>query len=207
MWTTQPRGQEKSAPGDTDRRQPGTPKLVDLSGERQETFDLYGIGDATTDRNGRACLLARRLSEAGVRFVEKMTVKAWDHDAKIATELPPRCASVDKPVVGLIKDLQRRGLLDETLVVCSGEFGRSHWSQDTSGTSPCESNGREHQQESACAWMADGGVNAGFTYGATDDFGFLPIEGKAHLHDLPATMLHLPGLDHEELTYHHAGRD
>jgi hypothetical protein len=188
------------------RMQAETPKLVDLSGERQDTLDLYGIGDETTDRNGRACLMARRLSEAGVRFVQ-VTVKAWDHHNKIATLLPPLCASVDKPIAGLIKDLKRRGLLDDTLVLWSGEFGRSPWSQDASGTSPFEQHGREHQQESYCAWMAGGGVKPGLTYGATDDFGFLPVEGKVHLHDLHATMLHLLGLDHEKLTYRHAGRD
>ena len=188
------------------RMQTETPKLVDLSGERQDTLDLYGIGDETTDRNGRACLLARRLSEAGVRFVQ-MTVKGWDHHDNIATKLPPLCASVDKPIAGLIQDLKRRGLLEETLVVWSGEFGRSPWSQDTSGTSPFSKHGREHQQESFCTWMAGGGVKGGVTHGATDDFGFLPVEGAVHLHDLHATMLHLLGLDHEELTYHHAGRD
>ena len=188
------------------RMQTETPKLVDLSDERQETLNLYGIGDDTTDRNGRACLLARRLSEAGVRFVQ-MTVGGWDHHNYLATELPRSCASVDKPIAGLIKDLKHRGLLDETLVVWSGEFGRSHWSQDSSNTLPFEKHGREHQQESFCAWMAGGGVKAGFTHGATDDFGFLPVEGKVHLHDLHATMLHLLGLDHEKLTYHHAGRE
>jgi hypothetical protein len=188
------------------RMQTETPKLVDLSGERQDTLDLYGIGDEITDRNGRACLLARRLSEAGVRFVQ-MTVKGWDHHDNIATKLPPLCASVDKPIAGLIQDLKRRGLLEETLVVWSGEFGRSPWSQDTSGTSPFSKHGREHQQESFCTWMAGGGVKGGVTHGATDDFGFLPVEGAVHLHDLHATMLHLLGLDHEKLTYHHAGRD
>jgi uncharacterized protein (DUF1501 family) len=183
-----------------------TPKLVDLSGETKETLDLYGIDGKSSDRNGRACLLARRLSEAGVRFVQ-VTVGGWDHHGNIAAALPASCAGVDRPIAGLIQDLKRRGLLDETLVLWSGEFGRSGWSQDLSGTSPLITHGREHQQESFCAWMAGGGIKPGLTYGATDDFGFHPIEGKVHLHDLHATMLHLLGLDHEGLTYRHAGRD
>jgi len=188
------------------RMQTETPKLVDLSGESKETLDLYGIDDKQAGRNGRACLLARRLSEAGVRFVQ-VTIGGWDHHGGIRTALPNSCAGADKPIAGLIQDLKRRGLLDETLVLWSGEFGRSPWSQDLSGTSPIETHGREHQQESFCAWMAGGGIKPGLTYGATDDFGYRPIDGKVHLHDLHATMLHLMGLDHEALTHRHAGRD
>ncbi len=188
------------------RMQAETPKLVDLSGETQETLALYGVGDKTADRNGRACLLARRLSEAGVRFVQ-VTFGGWDHHVNIRGALPQSCAGADKPIAGLIKDLKRRGLLEDTLVLWSGEFGRSPWSQDLSGTSPIEKHGREHQQESFCAFMAGGGVKSGLTYGATDDFGYRPINGKVHLHDLHATMLHLLGLDHERLTYRYAGRD
>lgn len=188
------------------RMQTETPQLVDLSGETRETLDLYGIDGKQADRNGRACLLARRLSEAGVRFVQ-VTMGGWDHHGDIRTALPASCAGADRPIAGLIKDLKRRGLLEETLVLWSGEFGRSPWSQDISGTSPIEKHGREHQQESFCTWMAGGGVKSGITYGATDDFGYRPIEGKVHLHDLHATMLHLLGLDHEELTHRHAGRD
>lgn len=188
------------------RMQSKTPELVDLSSDTKETLELYGIGDGKTDRNGRACLLARRLSEAGVRFVQ-VTIGGWDHHGDILHALPNSCRGADKPIAGLLKDLKRRGLLDETLVVWSGEFGRSPWSQDISGTSPIEKHGREHQQESFCAWMAGGGVKPGLTYGATGDFGHHPIEGKIHLHDLHATMLHLLGLDHERLTHRHAGRD
>ena len=188
------------------RMQSETPRLIDLSAESRKTLELYGIGDKKADRNGRACLLARRLSEAGVRFVQ-VTIRGWDHHGNIRTALPNSCAGADQPIAGLIKDLKRRGLLEETLVLWSGEFGRSPWSQDISGTSPIEKHGREHQQESFCAWMAGGGVKSGMTYGATDDFGYRPIEGKVHLHDLHATMLHLLGLDHKKLTYRHAGRD
>lgn len=188
------------------RMQAETPKLVDLSGESKHVHNLYGIGDPTTDHNGRACLLARRLSEAGVRFVQ-VTIGGWDHHGNIRGELPRTCASSDKPVAGLIQDLKARGLLEETLVVWSGEFGRTPWSQDLSGTSPIETHGREHQPDSFCTWLAGGGVKAGLTYGETDDFGFRPIAGKVHLHDLHATMLHLLGLDHQRLTFPHQGRD
>ena len=188
------------------RMQMETPKLVDLSSESQSTRDLYGIDQEKTDRNGRACLLARRLSEAGVRFVQ-VTVGGWDHHGDIKTALPNSCAGIDKPIAGLLKDLRQRGLLEDTLVVWSGEFGRSQWSQDISGTSPLEKHGREHQQESFCAWLAGGGVKGGLTYGMTDDFGYHPVEDSMHLYDLHATILHLLGLDHERLTYRHAGRD
>jgi hypothetical protein len=188
------------------RMQTETPALVDLSGETQATMDLYGIGDPETDRHGRACLLARRLSEAGVRFVQ-VTIGGWDHHGNIRDALRQSCAGSDRPVAGLIKDLKSRGLLDDTLVVWSGEFGRTPWSQDLSGTSPIDTHGREHQPDSFCAWLAGGGVKAGYTHGETDDFGFRPVAGKVHLHDLHATMLHLLGLDHERLTYRHAGRD
>ena len=119
------------------RMQTETPRLVDLSSETQATQDLYGIGRPETDRHGRACLLARRLSEAGVRFVQ-VTIGGWDHHGNIRDALPDSCAGSDRPVAGLIKDLKSRGLLDDTLVVWSGEFGRTPWSQDLSGTSPIE---------------------------------------------------------------------
>jgi hypothetical protein len=188
------------------RMQAETPRLVDLSGESAATQALYGINEKPTDRNGRACLLARRFSEAGVRFVQ-VTMGGWDHHVDIRGALPPTVAAVDKPIAGLIQDLKCRGMLEETLVVWSGEFGRTPWSQDLSGTSPLEKHGREHQPESYCAWLAGAGVKAGFTHGETDDFGYRPVAGKVHLHDLHATMLHLLGLDHEQLTYRHAGRD
>lgn len=188
------------------RMQAATPQIVDLSGETKDVQDSYGIGQKETDRNGRACLLARRLSEAGVRFVQ-VTIGGWDHHANIRGELPKTCATADKPIAGLLKDLKARGLLNDTLVIWSGEFGRTPWSQDLSGTSPIETHGREHQPDSFCAWLAGGGVKAGLTYGETDDFGFRPVAGKVHLHDLHATMLHLLGLDHERLTYLHNGRD
>ena len=188
------------------RMQAETPGLVDLSGESNETQEMYGIGDSKTDRNGRACLMARRLSEAGVRFVQ-VTIDGWDHHGDIRTALPNSAGGADKPIAGLIRDLKRRGLLKDTLVVWSGEFGRTYWSQDLSGTSPIAKHGREHQQESFCTLLAGGGVKPGFVHGETDDHGYRPVSGKVHLHDLHATLLHLLGFDHEQLTYRHAGRD
>ncbi len=188
------------------RMQSATPELVDLTGESDATKKLYGIGEKATDKNGRACLLARRLSEAGVRFVQ-ITMGGWDHHGNIRDALPNSCAATDQPCAALIKDLKSRGLLDDTLVIWSGEFGRTPWSQDLSGTSPIEKHGREHQPESFCTWMAGGGIKRGFTFGETDDFGFRPVSGKVHLHDLHATILHQLGMDHEKLTWRHLGRD
>ncbi len=188
------------------RMQMTAPELVDLSNESEATKQLYGIGGKDTDKNARACLLARKMSEAGVRFVQ-VTMGGWDHHGDIRNALPKSCASSDQPCAALIKDLKSRGLLEDTLVVWSGEFGRTPWSQDLSGTSPIEKHGREHQPESFCTWMAGGGIKPGFTFGETDDFGFRPVSGKVHLHDLHATILNQLGLDHEQLTWRHLGRD
>ncbi len=188
------------------RMQAKTPALVDLSTEEHETQALYGIGNGPADRNGKACLMARRLSEAGVRFIQ-VTIGGWDHHGDIRNSLPRSCQGADQPIAGLIHDLQRRGLLDETLVMISGEFGRTYWSQDLSGTSPISKHGREHQQESFCTLLAGGGIKRGFVYGETDELGYQPVEGLVHLHDLHATILHQLGLDHEQLTHPHLGRD
>ena len=188
------------------RMQAKTPGLVDLSRETKQTLEMYGIGGGDSDLNGRACLMARRLSEAGVRFVQ-VTMGGWDHHGDIRTALPRSCGKADQPIAGLIHDLSRRGLLEDTLVMVSGEFGRTYWSQDLSGASPSEKHGREHQQESFCTLRAGGGIKAGLVYGETDDFGYKPVQGRVHLHDLHATLLHLLGIDHERLTYPHHGRD
>ena len=188
------------------RMQTATPELVDISNESEATKNLYGVGGKDTDKNARACLLARKMSEAGVRFVP-VTMGGWDHNGNIREALPKSCAGSDQPCAALIKDLKSRGLLDDTLVIWSGEFGRTPWSQDLSGTSPIEKHGREHQPESFCSWMAGGGIKGGYTFGETDDFGFRPVSGKVHLHDLHATILNQLGLDHEKLTWRHLGRD
>jgi hypothetical protein len=188
------------------RMQAETPEIVDLSGESKSTMAMYGINEGASDVNGRAALMARRLSESGVRFVQ-VTMDGWDHHGDILNALPRSCAGADKPIAGLIHDLKQRGLLDETLVIISGEFGRTYWSQDLSGTSPIEKHGREHQQESFCTLLAGGGVKGGYVYGDTDDFGYKPVKGEVHLHDLHATLLYQMGMDHEKLTYPHHGRD
>ncbi|MCF7784580.1 MAG: DUF1501 domain-containing protein [Prosthecobacter sp.] len=188
------------------RMQTTAPELVDISNESEATKQLYGIGGKDTDKNARACLLARKMSEAGVRFVQ-VTMGGWDHHGNIRDALPKSSAASDQPCAALIKDLKSRGLLEDTLVIWSGEFGRTPWSQDLSGTSPIEKHGREHQPESFCTWMAGGGIKPGFTFGETDDFGFRPVSGKVHMHDLHATILNQLGLDHEQLTWRHLGRD
>jgi hypothetical protein len=189
------------------RMQSETPKLLDLSGETRETLDLYGIGQEPTNTFGRECLLARRLSEAGVRFVQ-IALNGWDHHGQIRTALPGLCRTADRPLAGLLTDLKQRGLLDDTLVLVSGEFGRTPWSQDLSmANAPLDTHGREHNPYGFTAILAGGGVKAGLRYGATDEFGYRAVEGKVHIHDLHATLLHLLGLDHERLTYRHAGRD
>lgn len=188
------------------RMQLTTPQIVDLSRESKATLDLYGIGGEPSNSFGRACLLARKLSESGVRFVQ-VSIGGWDHHGDIRGNLPKLCAQTDQPVAGLIRDLKTRGLLEDTLVLWSGEFGRTPWSQDLSGKSPIDRHGREHQPESFCAWMAGGGVKAGLTHGQTDDMGYRVIEGRVHVHDLHATLLHLLGIDHLKLTARHLGRD
>lgn len=188
------------------RMQTTTPAIVDISKESEATLKLYGVGGTDTDKNARACLLARKLSESGVRFVQ-VSMGGWDHHGDIRGNLPKLCAQTDQPVAGLLKDLKSRGLLEDTLVLWSGEFGRTPWSQDLSGTSPIEKHGREHQPESFCAWMAGGGIRPGLTHGETDDLGYRAVSGKVHLHDLHATILHQLGLDHEKLTARHLGRD
>ena len=141
-----------------------------------------------------------------MRFVQ-VNVGGWDHHVNVASALPKLCNSSDKPVAGLIKDLKRRGLLDETLVFWSGEFGRTYWSQDVTASQPFKRHGREHQQESYACWMAGGGIKGGVSYGETDDHGLYPVKDAVHLHDQHATILHQLGLDHERLTYRFAGRD
>jgi hypothetical protein len=179
------------------RMQTETPRLVNFAEESKETLALYGIGDKQTDQFGRQCLLARRFSEAGVRFVQ-VSLHGWDHHNKIATGLADRCAVSDKPTAGLLSDLKSRGLLDDTLVLWGGEFGRTPHAQN--------GDGREHNHHGFTMWMAGGGVKGGITHGVTDDFGYYGVEGQVHVNDLHATILHLMGLDHERLTFEHNGR-
>ncbi|MFT5192803.1 MAG: arylsulfatase A-like enzyme, partial [Verrucomicrobiales bacterium] len=137
-------------------------------------------------------------SEAGVRFVE-LTHSNWDHHRNITRDLPARCQEIDRPIAGLLADLKRRDLLKDTLVVWAGEFGRTPHGQN--------GDGRDHNNKGYTTWMAGGGVKGGFRYGATDPYGYAAVEGKVHIHDWHATILHLLGLDHGKLTFRHAGRD
>lgn len=180
------------------RMQSVMPELMDLSGESQATLDLYGVGDGESDRFGKQCLLARRLSESGVRFVE-ITHGSWDTHFGMATRTPQLCQQIDKPIAGLLSDLKQRGLLKDTLVIWAGEFGRTPYAQG--------SDGRDHNNKGYTTWMAGGGVKGGFQFGSTDEMGYEAVDGKCHIHDWHATILHLLGLNHEQLTYRYAGRD
>lgn len=180
------------------KMQTETPKLVNFAEESKATLALYGVDEKPTDTFGRQCLLARRFSEAGVRFVQ-VSLNGWDHHNKIASGLPNLCATSDKPIAGLLSDLKARGLLEDTLVLWGGEFGRTPHAQN--------GDGREHNHHGFTMWMAGGGVKGGYAYGATDEYGYYSAVDKMHIHDLHATLLHLMGLDHEQLTYRYAGRD
>jgi len=184
------------------RMQSVAPEILDLDAETQETRDLYGIDQQPTDAFGRQCLLARRMAEAGVRYIQVATDYHWDHHGSIEKKLPESAAQTDQPAAALITDLERRGLLDDTLVVWTGEFGRTPVSQIDRGAP-----GRDHNPHGFTIWMAGGGVKPGYSHGRTDEFGYLAVEDKVHMHDLHATILHLLGLDHERLTYRYAGRD
>ncbi|QDT34372.1 DUF1501 domain-containing protein [Thalassoglobus polymorphus] len=181
------------------RMQRSAPEVLDLSKESPETQDLYGIGTKETDNFGRQCLLGRRLLEAGVRFVELSTGNVWDQHGGLKAGHERNALATDQPIAGLLTDLESRGLLDDTLVVWTGEFGRTPTVQG--------SNGRDHNPQGFCSWLAGGGVKSGFSFGQTDDFGYHAAVDRVHMHDLHATILHLLGINHEELTYRFAGRD
>lgn len=185
------------------RMQRETPRLVSLADEAKETLELYGINQKPTDQFGRQCLLARRFAEAGVRFVQ-VSLGGWDHHGNIAGGLKNECAVSDKPIAALLQDLKERGLLDDTLVLWGGEFGRTPHTQILDGNRNAP--GREHNHHGFTMWMAGGGTKGGITHGVTDDFGYHGVEGQVHINDLHATILHLMGLDHELLTFEHHGR-
>jgi hypothetical protein len=190
------------------RMQQSAPGVLDTTDETAETYKLYGIGEKGTDRFGRQCLLARRLAEAGVRFIQ-VTGKGWDHHGSIYSKLPGSCRGIDKPIAGLLGDLKRRGLLEDTLVIWSGEFGRTPLVQGVKEKQEIDfaKLGRGHNPYGWSLWLAGGGVKGGFRHGRTDPFGFQAVDGPIHVHDLHATVLHLLGIDHKRLTYRHAGRD
>jgi hypothetical protein len=188
------------------RMQSATPEAVDLKEESAETLGAYGVGKNPTDEYGRNCLIARRLVERGVRFVQLYSggghlEETWDAHESIEKNHGRHALEVDQPIAALLTDLEQRGLLDETLVVWGGEFGRMPFSEGQ------DAPGRNHNPYGFSMWMAGGGVKGGMNYGETDELGFQAVTNKIHLHDLHATILHIMGLDHEALSYFHQGRD
>ncbi|HYE33056.1 MAG TPA: DUF1501 domain-containing protein [Methylomirabilota bacterium] len=189
------------------RMQREAPEAFNVENESSETKKLYGVDEEVTDLFARQCLMARRLSERGVRMVQvyhtqtsrRSSCQLWDQHGDLRRELPANCAATDKPIAGLLKDLKARGLLEDTLVIWGGEFGRTPTAEGD--------NGREHHPFGFTMWLAGGGIKGGLVHGATDEFGWHAVENKVHVHDLHATILHLMGLNHEKLTYRYSGRD
>jgi len=184
------------------RMQTAMPEVQDISGETEATRNLYGLDESVTEDFGRQCLMARRFSERGVRFVQVThsdNKVQWDQHGNLRKGHAEKASEVDKPIAGLLKDLKARGLLDDTLVMWSGEFGRTPTVQGKG------MDGRDHNPYGFTMWLAGGGVKPGFKYGATDDYGFYAVRDKMHIHDFHATLLALLGMDHEKLTYRHAG--
>ncbi|MGB1708147.1 MAG: DUF1501 domain-containing protein, partial [Rubripirellula sp.] len=178
--------------------------ILDLSEESEHVQRMYGIGEKETDDFGRQCLMARRLSEAGVRYIQvnygdNTNNPRWDQHSNLGKHAD-HAMKVDKPIAGLLADLKQRGLLEDTLVWWGGEFGRTPYAQ-ANGT------GRDHNPYGFTSFVAGGGVKAGFSYGETDEFGHHAIQDKIHMHDWHATLLHLLGLDHEKLTFKYSGRE
>ncbi len=186
------------------RMQTSAPTVLDLTSESPETLAMYGVGGKETDNFGRQCLMARRLAEAGVRFIQvnysdNTANPAWDQHTNMPKHAE-HARAVDQPIAALLTDLKQRGLLDDTLVWWGGEFGRTPYAQGNG-------NGRDHNPDGFTIWLAGGGVKRGIAYGQTDDYGHHAVENRVHMHDLHATVLHLLGLNHERLTYRYAGRD
>ncbi len=181
------------------RMQSAAPPVIGIDDEPAHIRELYGIGTKETDNYGRQCLLARRFAEAGVRYIQVSTPNVWDQHGNLKEGHEKNALAVDKPIAGLLTDLKQRGLLDDTLVVWGGEFGRTPIAQG--------GNGRDHNPQGFTMWLAGGGVKGGHAHGETDDFGYYAVRDKVHMHDLHATILHLLGIDHLQLTYRYAGRD
>jgi uncharacterized protein (DUF1501 family) len=179
--------------------QAAAPELQDISRETEETHKLYGLDNPQTKNFGRLCLMARRFAERGVRFVQCSHSYKWDQHGGLKGDHTKNALEVDLPIAGLLTDLDRRGLLDDTLVLWGGEFGRTPAGQGRDG--------RDHHPQAFTMWLAGGGVKGGFVHGKTDEYGYYGVEDKVHFHDLHATVLHLLGMDHKRLTYRHAGRD
>jgi uncharacterized protein (DUF1501 family) len=186
------------------RMQTSAPELMDLKGESQATLDLYGIKDTRETTFARNCLLARRLVERGVRFVQLYDTN-WDHHGGVSENLekhlPEKSRDIDRPCMALVRDLQQRGLLDDTIVIWGGEFGRTPMGEVR------ESTGRNHHIDAFTMWFAGGGFKKGTIYGKTDEFGFGAVEDQVHVHDIHATLLHQLGLDHSRLSVRSQGLD
>jgi hypothetical protein len=208
--------QLRSSPGDSEleavissfelawRMQHNAPDVLDLSRESAATLAQYGIGEKATDNFGRQCLMARRLCESGVRYIQvtygdNTANPSWDQHSNLPKHAEHALA-VDKPISGLLQDLKQRGLLEDTIVWWGGEFGRTPYAEKN-GT------GRDHNPGGFTMWLAGGGTKPGFAFGQTDEFGHAAIQDKVHMHDLHATLLHLLGLDHERLTFRYSGRN
>jgi hypothetical protein len=185
------------------RLQTSAPELMDLKRESPATLELYGC-DPEKPSFARACLLARRMIERGVRFVN-IYHEGWDAHSDVSGNVKSNCAATDRASAALVQDLRQRGLLDDTLVIWGGEFGRTPMVESNPALG--RSLGRDHHPQAYTMWLAGGGIRRGMTYGATDDLGFHVVENPVHVHDLQATILHCLGFDHERLTFHHAGRD
>ncbi|MBL8827642.1 MAG: DUF1501 domain-containing protein [Planctomycetaceae bacterium] len=183
------------------RMQSAAPAMVDISGETDATRQMYGIDEPETDEFGRRCLLARRLAESGVRFVQLYSgnTNGWDAHSDVLKNHTDMCRRTDKPVAGLLADLKQRGLWDDTLVIWGGEFGRMPMSE--------QGKGRDHNPWGYSVWLAGGGVKGGLAYGATDDVGLRAVDKPVHVHDLHATILHVLGINHERLTFYRKGLD
>ena len=185
------------------RMQTSVPDLTDLSDEPESTFDLYGPDARIPGTHAANCLLARRLAERGTRFIQ-LFHRGWDHHFNVPANLPKQCRETDQGSAALVADLKQRGMLDDTLVIWGGEFGRTVYSQ---GKLTASKYGRDHHPRCFSVWMAGGGVQGGIRYGKTDDFCYNIAENPVHVHDLNATIMHLMGIDHEQLTYRYQGRD
>jgi hypothetical protein len=185
------------------RMQSSVPELTDVSKEPQHVFDLYGPDARKPGTFAANCLLARRLAERGVRFIQ-LFHRGWDQHTNLPRQIVGQCRDTDQPSAALVKDLKRRGLLDDTLVVWGGEFGRTTYCQ---GTLTADDYGRDHHPRCFTVWLAGGGIKGGITHGETDDFSYNVVKDPVHVHDLHATLLHCLGIDHKRLTYKFQGRD
>ncbi len=181
------------------RMQNAAPEVLDVAHEPKHIQELYGVGTKEADNFARQCLLARRLAESGVRYIEVSTGNKWDQHSNLKSGHEKNALMTDQPIAALLTDLKSRGMLDDTLVIWTGEFGRTPIAQGT--------NGRDHNPQGFTTWLAGGGAKAGIAYGNTDEYGYYAVENRVHMHDLHATILHLLGVDHLRLTYRYAGRD